>query len=105
MKTRTKNLETFLEKRAAKETKDIETILRELENSIRNEFKEPPEKQEKFWKEFPEEEFDRNQENLKLRLSQIPIELEKEKERIARHYSEPKPRLFPVAVMLLVPKS
>ena len=105
MNTRTKNLETFLAKRAAKETKDIETILSELENSIRNEFKEPPEKQEKFWKEFPEEEFDRNQENLKLRLSQIPIELEKEKERIARHYSEPKPRLFPVAVMLLVPKS
>ena len=104
MNTRTKNLESFLEKRAAKEVKDVETILGELETSIRSQFKQPEEIQEKFWKEFPEEEFDRNQDNLKLRLAQIPVELEKEKERITRHYSEPTPRLFPVAVMLLVPK-
>ena len=79
-------------------------LIPELEKSIREQFVQPPEIQGKFWKEFKEEDFDRNQENLKLRLSQIPIELEKEKERITRHYSEPTPRLFPVAVMLLVPK-
>ena len=104
MKTRTKNLTNFLDKRSAKELSDVETILGELEASIREQFEKPPEMQGMFWKEFADEEFDRNQENLKLRLAQIPVELEKEKERIARHYSDPTPRLFPVAVMLLVPK-
>ena len=32
-------------------------------------------------------------------------ELENEKERIKHHYSDPTPRFFPVAVMLLVPKA
>ena len=105
MQTRTKNLASFLEKRADKESKDVETILSELEQSIREKFEEPDDIQQTFWKDFAEEEFDRNQESLKMRLAQIPIELEKEKGRIKHHYSNPTPRLFPVAVMLLVPKA
>ena len=104
MQTRTKNLASFLDKRAAKEIKDVEAILGELEVSIREQFVQPPEIQQTFWKDFAEEEFDRNQEDLKLRLAQIPLELDKERERITHHYSDPTPRLFPVAVMLLVPK-
>lgn len=104
MQTRTKNLASFLGKRADKAMDDVEAILGELETSIREKFKQPIEEQGKLWEEFEDEEFYRNQENLRMRLDQIPIELEKEKARIKRHYSNPSPRLFPVAVMLLVPK-
>ncbi|MBN8604375.1 MAG: DISARM system SNF2-like helicase DrmD, partial [Planctomycetes bacterium] len=106
MDARTKNLASFLEKRRDKEVKDIETILTELASTIRSQFE--PEKemvQMTFWEDFGEEEFNRNKENLKLRLEQIPLELEKERELIQRHYADPKPRLFPIAVMLLVPNS
>jgi SNF2 family DNA or RNA helicase len=103
MATRTKNLASNLEKRATKEVADVEAVLTELESTIRSELKQSTEVQKKFWKEFTEEEFDRNTESLRYRVEQIPSELEKERARIMRHYSGPVPRLFPVAVMLLVP--
>lgn len=105
METRTKNLASFLDKRCQREINDIQTILGELEKSIRGRFSESPEVQRTFWKEFAEEEFDRNRDSLKERLQQIPIELKQECERIAKHYTDPTPRLFPVAVMLLVPRT
>lgn len=103
MTARTKNLAVNLEKRAAKEISDVETVLSELQKTISRQLVEPEMVQKKFWHEFSEIEFDRNRDNLSLRLEQIPRELERERERIRRHYSEPVPRLFPVATMLLVP--
>ncbi|MBL8808769.1 MAG: hypothetical protein JNM43_01220, partial [Planctomycetaceae bacterium] len=91
-------------KRAAKEIADLQAILKELESSIKCQLNEGREQQLKFWQEFGEEELDRNRDNLRFRLSEIPNELKQERERISRHYADPVPRLFPVAVMLLVPK-
>ncbi len=105
MDVRTKNLASFLEKRCDKEIKDIEDILTELQSTIQSQFEIPESTQMTLWEDFGEEEFNRNKESLKLRLEQIPLELENERELIRRHYAEPKPRLFPIAVMLLVPDS
>lgn len=105
METRTKNLASTLQKRADREASDIEQVLRQLESSIRSEFDRPTVVQQTFWKDVEAEEFERNKDSLKRRLEQIPLEITRERERVFRHYAEPTARLFPIAVMLLVPNA
>ena len=50
------------------------------------------------------ESYNRNLQALRLRLAQIPQELEKEIAATRRRYADPQPRLFPVAVTFLVPE-
>jgi hypothetical protein len=49
------------------------------------------------------EQYRRNIDALRLRLDQIPGELVQETKGIAARYADPQARLFPVAVMFLVP--
>jgi len=46
----------------------------------------------------------RDRDSLRLRLEAIPGEITAEQEAIARRYAEPRHRLFPAAVTLLVPE-
>jgi hypothetical protein len=49
------------------------------------------------------EQFERNRQSLQYRLAQIPAELAKEQEIIHQRYTNTTARLFPLAIVLLVP--
>jgi hypothetical protein len=49
-------------------------------------------------------QFERNKVALHIRLKEIPAEIEREVAAVQKRYSDPQPRMFPVAVTLLVPE-
>jgi len=103
MREVTRNLEgRFLEK-AEREKKDVEKILRELDATIRAELKEPDNQLTFEFNELERDQYRRNVDAIRLRLEEIPAEIEEEKRLVDRRYESPTPRLFPVCVLLLVP--
>jgi SNF2 family DNA or RNA helicase len=106
MKDRTEGVQSLLFEREHREKTDIQYVLRELEKSIQNELNEPEVTQLMF-KEFSDGEQQQwrvNADALRLRLAQIPGELEKELVAIQTRFANPTPRMFPVAVTFLVPE-
>jgi len=109
MQTRTKNYEESLLERAQKQADNIESVLNELATTIRGElntFDQPVQMEMKF-KDFNDDErnqLTRDVAALRRRLDQIPTEIAREKEAIINRVLDPTPRLFPVAVMFLVPE-
>ena len=86
---------------------DIKTVLTELLKTITAEVNKP-EIQQMSFKEFSTSEqlqFEHNLSALEARVQQIPAEIEQEQEQalIARRYSDPTSRLFPVTVTYFVP--
>jgi hypothetical protein len=90
------------------EKEDIEAVLSELESTIRDELEdgelvkqmvlpgfEPPER----------EQLRKDKAALEARLARIPEEREAETEAIAKRYDGLTDRVFPVAVVFLVPRS
>ena len=71
---------------------------------IEGELKDPEYVQLELWTTSEREQYNRNVQALRLRLRQIPEELEKEIAAIERRYAGAQPRLFPVAVTFLVPE-
>ncbi|MBI5525670.1 MAG: DEAD/DEAH box helicase [Deltaproteobacteria bacterium] len=104
MKERTGGLLKSLGERRDKEVADITAILSELKRSIEEELRHKPEQQELF-SSVENDQFERNKDALRARLEAIPAELERETGALRKRYSEPTPRLFPVAVMYLVPEN
>jgi superfamily II DNA or RNA helicase len=105
-KERTESLRRLLDERQAQESGDITRILMELELAIRNELAEAEKPQQLHLNLFNETERDqlrRNIEALRQRLAQIPQELEQETSGIRARYADPQARLFPVAVVFLIP--
>ncbi len=103
MKERTASMARQLAERADKEADDITTILRELEQAIRDELDGPEYVQLALFTTPEREQYERDVVALRTRLAQIPVEIEKETEHLRRRYADPQPRLFPVAVTFLVP--
>ncbi|MBI3271504.1 MAG: DEAD/DEAH box helicase [Planctomycetes bacterium] len=103
MKDRTANLEKKLSERAEKEVDDLTAVLNELARTIRAELEAEPPKQLEIWEDPEKEQRQRNHEVLAARLASIPKELEREACALRARYARPAPRLFPVAVTLLVP--
>lgn len=101
---RTKGLGKRLDERAEKEAKDIESILLELKKSIAAELDDPEYKQLELFSDPEQEQFERNKDFLRERLSQIPDEIKRETEAIKARFADPQSRMFPVAVTFLVPK-
>jgi len=107
-KDRLRFLKNTLQRRMEKEKENLESILTELEETIRRELKEG---------ELPEQltlegmgEPERNQirkdlEALKVRLDRIPEEKKLEQSSIVKRYDNLTDRTFPVAVVFLIPKS
>ncbi len=93
-----------LAERREKETSDIRAVLGELQAMIERELDEPEYAQREFWSSSEREQYNRNVQALRLRLMQIPEELEKEIAAIEMRYADPQPRMFPVAVTFLVPE-
>lgn len=105
---RLRYLENTLKRRMESEKEDIEAVLSELESTIRDELEdgelvkqmvlpgfEPPER----------EQLRKDKAALEARLARIPEEREAETEAIAKRYDGLTDRVFPVAVVFLVPRS
>ncbi|RRR65707.1 MAG: helicase [Candidatus Viridilinea halotolerans] len=107
---RTASLQRLIDERREQELTDITCILAELTQTITNELaaaEQPIIQQALPLAEFSpaeREQYRRNLEALRLRLAQIPRELEQETRGIAARYADPQARLFPAAVMFLVPR-
>ena len=103
-KDRLEGMQKLLTERKEKEIADVRAILGELEAMIRKELADPEFKQLELWSASERDQLKRNEQALRLRLAQIPEELEKEIAAIEARYADPQPRLFPVAVTFLVPE-
>ena len=104
MEKRTAEIERLLRERAEKETADIEAIMTELANAIEKELAEPGYRQLELFTDNERSQLMRNTQALQTRLGQIPAEIEAEQEVSRGRFSDPSPRLFPVAVTFLVPE-
>ncbi len=107
MRERADSLQRALADRAAKEQRDIRSILTELQESILKEIRQPEKVVQLQLIGFSTEErqqFDRNISALEERIKQIDTEIEQETRRIQQRFADPQPRLFPVAVTYLVPE-
>lgn len=104
MKDRLDGMQKLLNERKQKETSDIRAVLGELQSMIERELGDPSYKQLEMFSPSESEQYNRNVQALRLRLKQIPDELEKEIAAIELRYADPQPRLFPVAVTFLVPE-
>ncbi len=107
MKDRTDGLQKSLQERAEKEAGDIEAILNELKKSIEEKIQSDKTNLEQFLPGFNDDEkkqYEIDMDNLRIRLKQIPEEIEQEKKVIQSRFADPVPRLFPVAVTFLVPE-
>ncbi len=104
MRTRTGKLRGLLDERSAREIGDMTAILRDLERSIRDELATEFPAQLTLWTDPEREQLERNRESLQARLEQIPREIEREEAAIQARYAGVDPRLFPVAVVFLVPE-
>jgi hypothetical protein len=104
MDERVKSLQRLLGEREKKEAADLVAVLQELERSIRTELERQPPKQMEMWPKEQRGQLERDRQLLRHRLAEIPDEIEREKARITQRYTDPSPRLFPVAVTFLVPE-
>ena len=85
---------------------DITAILNELRQAIEWQLNDPYYRENYLPGFAPaeQEQFERNVDALRRRLTEIPKEIEKETESIRARFADPQPRMFPVAVTFLVPK-
>lgn len=105
---RLKFLGNTLHRRMKSEIADVQTVLDELEASIRKELKSDRQGGQLYFPGFSPEEMAQVKKDvhaLEARLARIPEEREKEKAAIEKHYANPVDRTFPVAVVFLVPAS
>jgi superfamily II DNA or RNA helicase len=105
MREVTRNLEGRFLEMAEREKREVRHALSELEATIRAEFKEPEVVQLNLFSDLERNQYDRNLDALRLRLEEIPGELEEEIRQVDRRYENPSPRFFPVCALLLVPDS
>jgi len=103
---RLKFLENTLDRRMKSEIMDVQTVLDELESSIRKELEQNGQPiQLSLFNEEELGQIKKDIQALETRLARIPDEREKEKTAIKKHYASPVDRTFPVAVVFLVPQS
>ena len=105
LEDRMQYLSNTLQRRRDKEIADMTEILEELGRSISDAIEEPDEEQLTLWTPAEKDQLRRNLDALRRRVEQIPAEIEREAEAIRRRYTDPTPRLFPVAITFLVPES
>jgi len=103
MRDRLAGMQRLLEERAAKESLDIEAVLRELARTIEEELAEPAYVQLELFSTDERSQLSRNTTALRARLEQIPAEIDAEQAAIQARFADPEPRMFPVAMTFLVP--
>jgi hypothetical protein len=104
MKECTGKLQSDLDERAESEVAKLTALMAELERDIRTTLDEKHGPQLEFaWTEAEKLQRQRDFESLRLRLKQLPTELERETAHLRGRYANPQPRLFPLAVTFLIP--
>jgi hypothetical protein len=103
-KDRLDGIQKLLAERVDFEARSMEAILTELANAIRKELAEPEVVQLELWTSEEKEQLNRNMDALRRRLMVIPGEIKQEEEVIRKRFASPKERIFPVAVLFLVPE-
>ena len=78
--------------------------MKDLARRIEDELEEPEGQLELFSLD-ERQQLERDIVSLEARLASIPEEIERETDRIRRRYSDADPRLFPFAVVFVVPRS
>ena len=104
MTDRTLSLQKTLQDRCDREVADITAILTELQQNILHELQEPEVKQLELFSNPEREQLERNINSLKTRVEQIPAEIVGETAAIRTRFSNPTPRLFPLAIAYLIPE-
>jgi superfamily II DNA or RNA helicase len=104
---RLKYLQNTLARRKESEVGNLMTVLDDLAKSIRKELADsgPQFVQLTLWPEEERNQLKRDMESLKARLARIPDEKKSEATAIESRYADPTARIFPVAVVFLVPRS
>lgn len=105
----TSSLERKLRERAETDARTMTTVLNELRTSIQDQITElegESGKQLRLQLESDEQrgQLERDIAALRHRLKQIPEEIERESEAIAKRYESPTSRVFPAAVTFVVPE-
>lgn len=103
-KERSESLAKRLVEHRDDELMRMKEVLNHLEREIREELPKVGETDTFKWTKEEQKQFDRDREALRLRLEQIPAELERERARIHARYETIQPRTFPVAVLWLIPE-
>lgn len=104
MGDRALGLQKKLAERCEKEVADMTAVLTELRQQIIRELDEPAVEQMELFSSAEKEQLERNLSSLRLRIEQIPQEIEQEAAIIRARFAEPTPRLFPLAVAYLIPQ-
>ncbi|MFC1600822.1 DISARM system SNF2-like helicase DrmD [Candidatus Sumerlaeota bacterium] len=108
MNSRFESLMRSLAERSQKEADNITAVLNELKTSIEGQLNLLDQPKQLDWIEQLDggerDQLDRDIDNLRARLNQIPKEIEQERQIIKDRFANPQARLFPVAVTWLVPQ-
>lgn len=103
MRERSEALRGSLRERQQRDVRDITTVLRELQQAIEAELRGTEPAQLELWSHDEREQLRRNRAALEQRLRDLPAEREREIAAIRARYADPQPRMFPVAVEVLLP--
>ena len=104
---RTKNLAKLLEEQAEKEVDKLKAIMTELQRTIQAELdrKDEPQLRLDFGDDVEAtQQRERDLAALRLRVKEIPEEIERETAHLRARYANPSPWLFPVAVTWVIPR-
>lgn len=104
MQDRLEAVTNQLAERQLKEQEDIVTVLNELANTIRSELKPVDQPLLPGFSDTERDQYLRDMAALEVRLERIPAEILREQDAIRARYANLQPRLFPVAVALLIPE-
>lgn len=104
MQDRLATITNQLEERKTQEQQDVDAILNELAESIRREIKPVAQLTLPGFSDAERDQFMRDLDALRTRLERIPHEIAREQAAVRARYADFQPRLFPVAVALLIPE-
>jgi hypothetical protein len=104
MADRAAGLQKLLAERCGKDQDDVRAILMELRAAIHRELRQEIRQLDLFDRE-EQDQFERDRMSLQRRYDEIPTDIERECAAVAARYAAPTPRMFPVAVSWLVPRS
>jgi superfamily II DNA/RNA helicase len=103
--SRLASLKRKLEARQNKEQKDIAKILNDLRTQIDQELREHDKPRQLKFDFVEAEQYTRNITALRQRRDKIAQEIIDEQRNIAQRYADPQDRLFPLALLFLLPRS
>ncbi|HWQ22582.1 MAG TPA: hypothetical protein VNK94_00585, partial [Gaiellaceae bacterium] len=104
-KERTESLARIVGERRDEEIAKITAVLEQLRTQILDELARPEAEQLALFDDDEREQLERNRDFLRARAEEIPAEIEREVASLRRRFADPEPRVFPVAVEILVPRS